>query len=115
MYDDVFYPTLGELRTAWEQPGLKHYPFTVDGVWAGASQRGEAPAYDSEPAPVLVELAQRYAVDKDANYIEWMDFSFFLGFNRDSGLTFHDIEYLNERIVFELGMLRLLTSSEKSF
>ena len=64
---------------------------------------------DAAPPPVHVAPAgSRYAVDPEEKYIEWMGFSFYLGFTRDIGLNLHDIRYEGERILYELSMQEAL-------
>lgn len=33
-----------------------------------------------------------------------MDFSFYIAFSRDTGMTLFDIKYKGERIIYELGL-----------
>jgi primary-amine oxidase len=105
LYNNIFYPSAAEFRAAWEKPGFEKLAKTVDGEFGGNTRRGEELPLETLPAPASVELAKRYSVDKDNNYVSWMDFTFYMAFDRDNGLRFHDLKYKQERIIYELGML----------
>jgi len=93
-----------EFRAAWEKPGFVKLTKAVDGAWAGTGrQEGYELPFETLPPPMSVETSKRYSVDKDNHYASWMDFSFYLAFDRDNGLKFFNIEYKGERIIYELG------------
>ncbi len=50
----------------------------------------------------------RFSVDVARQYVEWMDFSFYIGFSRDTGLSLFDVRYHGERVLFELGLQEAL-------
>ena len=106
LYNDIFYESIEELRAAWEKPDFVKLAKAQDGVWAGTSRHGDGPEleYETLPPPMMVEPSKRYSVDKDNHYASWMDFSFYLGFDRDNGLKFYNLEYMGERIIYELGI-----------
>jgi len=113
LYNNIFYETTSDLRTAWEKPDFVRNTKALDGEFGASSRRGDDLPYEEMPVPASVATAQRYAVDRANNYVSWMDFTFYLGFDRDNGLRFHNLKYKNERIIYELGMFSMLDLKSK--
>lgn len=64
---------------------------------------------DTAPPPVHVAPAgSRYAVDPEQKYVEWMGFSFYIGFTRDAGMGLYDIRFQGERLIYELSLQEAL-------
>lgn len=103
LYNDIFYDTVEEFRAAWEQADFVKLTKARDGPFGWTSRQGNELPYDTLPAPNDVSPVKRYAVDEDNKYVKWMDFGFYLAFDRDVGLKFYDVKYKEERIIFELG------------
>ncbi|KAK0611016.1 membrane copper amine oxidase [Immersiella caudata] len=109
LYNDIFYETTEEFRAAyWSEGFVKNSP-NVDGQWAQTGQVGKVEPLDLLPPPVQVAPAgSRYAVDPEQQYVEWMGFSFYVGFTRDAGMALYDIRYQGERIMYELSLQEAL-------
>ncbi|KAJ7032822.1 copper amine oxidase [Mycena alexandri] len=108
LYGDIFYSTTEEFRKAWKSPGFVKYELNLPGEWIGTDQTGDFFPADNIAPPVAVQpnglSGQRFAVDEAQKYVEWMDFSFYITFTRDTGLRLFDIKYRGERIIYELGL-----------
>lgn len=104
LYNDIFYDTAEEFRAAWEQPDFVKLTKARDGPFGWTSRQGDELPFDTLPAPNDVSPTKRYAIDEDNKYVKWMDFGFYLAFDRDVGLKFYDVKYKEERIIFELAM-----------
>ncbi|KAJ7769348.1 copper amine oxidase [Mycena metata] len=105
LYGDIFYSTTEEFRKAWKSPGFLKYELNLPGEWIGSDQTGNPfPADDVAPPVAVQPNGQRFAVDETQKYVEWMDFSFYITFTRDTGLRLFDIKYKGERIIYELGL-----------
>jgi primary-amine oxidase len=102
-YNGIFYKSIKKFREAWKKPGFVKLTKTKDGQFGSTARHGDELPYDTLPGPSMVESAKRYAIDKKNKFVRWMDFNFFLAFDRDTGLKFYEIKYKNERIIFELG------------
>ena len=117
-YNNFFSPSLDEFRKAI--PGLKTGK-NVDGPWGATDQAGPKLPRDELYPPVTVQPdGPRYAVDHEAKYVEWsvflkvrthsyadaltVDFSFYISFNWDVGVTLQDIKYKGERIIYQLAL-----------
>ncbi|RMX72312.1 hypothetical protein D0869_14743, partial [Hortaea werneckii] len=109
LYNDVFYPTTEAFRTAYWSGNFTKLGANVEGDWARTDQDGPVLAMDDQSPPVAVTLAgARYSVDHEEQYVEWMGFSFYLSFSRDTGLSLFDIRHKGQRILYELGLQEAL-------
>jgi primary-amine oxidase len=109
LYNDVFYETLDDFRAAFSSPGFQKLGTNVEGDWARSDQQGPVLPMDTAYPPTQVAPAgSRFAVDAEQKYVEWMDFSFYIGFTRDTGMALYDIRYKGERLLYELGLQEAL-------
>ncbi|KAJ9639223.1 hypothetical protein H2204_003834 [Knufia peltigerae] len=104
-YNGEFFKTTDEFKSAFHNGTFEYFKPTPDGDWGVTAPNAPALPHDEIPPPVSVQPAgPRFGVDTEETYIEWMDYSFFIGFTRDTGMRLFDIKYKGERIVYELGM-----------
>jgi primary-amine oxidase len=104
-YNNVWYESTEAFRNAFFSPGFEKLPINVDGPWATTDQSGPVLPMDTLSPPMAIAPAgSRYSVDVNEKYVEWMDFSFYVGFSRDTGLSLYDIKYKGDRIIYELGL-----------
>lgn len=109
MYNDIFYETTEEFRNAYFSPGFEKLPANVDGSWAQTDRDGPLLPMDAKPPPQAVAPGgSRYSVDQNAKFVEWMDFSFYVGFTRDRGMALYDIRHKGQRILYELSLQEAL-------
>ncbi|RMZ11590.1 hypothetical protein D0860_03316 [Hortaea werneckii] len=109
LYNDIFYPTTEAFRTAYWSGNFTKLGANVEGDWARTDQDGPVLPMDDQSPPVAVTPAgARYSVDREEQYVEWMGFSFYLSFSRDTGLSLFDIRYKGQRILYELGLQEAL-------
>ncbi|KAH8731081.1 copper amine oxidase [Phaeosphaeriaceae sp. PMI808] len=108
-YNGIFYNTTEEFRTDYWGGKVEKLLGNVDGEWGHTDQRGPILAHDTKAPPVMVApQGARFSIDHANKYVEWMGWSFYLGFKHDTGLVFHDISYKGQRILYELGMQEAL-------
>ncbi|EIM84675.1 copper amine oxidase [Stereum hirsutum FP-91666 SS1] len=107
-YDNIYYNSTQAFRDAWEAGELSRNVINKQGDWIGSDWTGEKMEFDEKAPPVMVQPGGdeglRYKVDVEEQYVEWMDFSFYIAFSRDTGMTLFDIKYKGERIIYELGL-----------
>lgn len=109
LYNDIFYKTTEEFRKAYFSPGFIKLGANVEGDWARTDQQGPVLPMDKNYPPLAVApTGARYSVDVARKYVEWMDFSFYVGFSRDTGVSLYDIRYKGERVLYELGLQEAL-------
>lgn len=91
LYNDVFYDNTEAFRAAYNSPGFQKLAPNDEGNWARTDRQGPILPYDTLSPPVSVAPAgSRYAVDEENKYVEWMDFSFYVGLTRDTGVALYD-------------------------
>lgn len=109
LYNDIFYETTEAFREAYYTPGFVKLGANVEGDWARTDQRGKSPPQDKKEPPIAVAPGgTRFSVDQEGQYVSWMDFSFYVAFSRDSGVSLFDIKYKGQRVLYELGMQEAL-------
>jgi len=109
LYNDIYYPTTADFRKAYWSGNFTKLGVNVDGAWAHTDQDGPImPMDNASPPSAVAPAGSRYSVDHTRKYVEWMDFSFYLGFSRDTGLSLHDIRYKGQRIIYELSLQEAL-------
>ncbi|KAK4963066.1 hypothetical protein LTR10_000694 [Elasticomyces elasticus] len=109
LYNDIFYKTTAEFRKAYWGGNFTKLGANVDGDWARTDQNGPTLPMDTATPPrAVAPSGARYSVDHARKYVEWMDFSFYMGFTRDAGLALYDIRYKGQRIIYELSLQEAL-------
>ncbi|KAK4059971.1 hypothetical protein Trihar35433_10515 [Trichoderma harzianum] len=108
-YNGIYYPTTNAFRTAAMSSNFTVLGANFDGPWARLDKQGTAMTYEHYPPPTAVMPgSNRFSIDTKENYVEWMDFSFFLSYNRDNGLRLFNVQYKGRRILYELGLQEAL-------
>lgn len=73
-FNNLFYPTHEAFRSAWNSTGFVK-PTRInntDSSWYGTDQFGDKLPFDTTPPPMSVQpKGQRFAVNKEQNYVEW--------------------------------------------
>ncbi|KAK6066824.1 Primary amine oxidase, lung isozyme [Seiridium cupressi] len=109
LYDDQYFETTETFREAYWSGVLPKLRPNLEGAWASTDPIDTTLPYDSNYPPTTIAPAgPRFGVDHDRKYVEWMGFSFFIGFSRDTGMALYDIKYKGERILYELGLQEAL-------
>ncbi|KAK6371693.1 hypothetical protein LTS17_008516 [Exophiala oligosperma] len=108
-YNGEFWDTTESFRTAFENGTFEILKVDQDGDWDATSPTGPVYEHDQTPPPTEVQPSgQRFAVDEEETYIEWMGYTFFMAFSRDTGMRLYDIKFKGERIIYELGLQEAL-------
>lgn len=109
LYNNIYYDTTDDFRLAFNSPDFVRLGANVDGPWTSTGQQGPVMPLDTLPPPAPLALGgSRYSLDREQKYVTWMDFSFYIGFSRDTGLALYDIRFKGERIIYELGLQEAL-------
>ncbi|KAF4996189.1 hypothetical protein FGRMN_4637 [Fusarium graminum] len=107
-YNGQFWPTTAAfikgVETLEQIPGPN-----VDGPWTSTQQQGGNLPHDDLHPPITVQPeGPRFGLDRKQNYVEWMDFSFYISNHKETGLQLHDIRYRGERLIYEFGLQEAL-------
>ncbi|KAH8434158.1 uncharacterized protein LDX57_011796 [Aspergillus melleus] len=109
LYNNIFYNTTDAFRAAYYSPGFVKLGANIEGDWARTGQHGETFPQDEKEPPVSVAPGgNRFSMDIEKQYVTWMDFSFYIGFSRHTGVSLFDIQYQGQRILYELGLQEVL-------
>jgi len=105
LYNDIFYDTFDEFRTAITTEGFVRNGANEDGSWAHTDQEGPIMKGDELYPPIpIAPQGSRFSIDPMKQYVEWMDFSFYIAFSRDTGVRLFNIKYKRDRIIYEIGL-----------
>ncbi|KAH7000475.1 copper amine oxidase [Ilyonectria destructans] len=108
-YNGIFYDTTEDFRAAYWSGKVEKLDGNWSGPWAETDQQGTIPPLDTMAPPVATApQGSRYNVDAERKYVEWMGWSFYIGFDRDSGMALYDIRYKGQRVLYELGLQEAL-------
>jgi primary-amine oxidase len=108
LYNDIYYTSTADFRAAWSSPSFEKagvHNIPSEYIALPGFKEEDSPPLDVRPHPFPIQPAEaRFEVDYDAQYVTWMDFSFYIAFGRDRGVRLFDIKYKGERVMYELGL-----------
>jgi primary-amine oxidase len=101
VYNHQVFPSTESFLKAFKNGALVRAPNRHDAdedfSWATGKRVGSPRDLDHLPGPHSVAFAGlRFRVDKEQQYISWMGWRMYLGFDRDMGLSLWDIRFNNE-------------------
>lgn len=109
LYNNIFYETTEEFKAAYYSSGFVKLGANVEGDWARSDQQGPVLPLDTHYPPTgVAPTGSRYSVDAERKFIKWMDFEFYIGYTRDTGMALYDIKYKGQRVLYELGLQEAL-------
>ncbi|AOA62681.1 Lysyl oxidase [Komagataella phaffii CBS 7435] len=113
IYNNKVYTSEEELYEATQKDDFVRLPkINVDDLsWTVIQRNSSSPVrhLDDRRAPQLVETqGRRWAFDADEEYFTWMDWGFYTAWSRDTGISFFDITFKGERIIYELSLQELI-------
>lgn len=101
-----------EFVAAYHNGTLKKLPSRPDQNknidWSTRKRVGEQRDLDHLPGPRSVSFGGlRFRVDRKTQYLSWLGWGLYLGFDRDMGMSLWDIRFRGERIIYEVeGIMR---------
>ncbi|TFK18079.1 amine oxidase catalytic domain-containing protein [Coprinopsis marcescibilis] len=108
VYHDQMFPSVESFLEAYQNGTLHRRPrpsIPQDELpWSSRRRVGKPRDLDHLPGPRSVSFAGlRFRVDRQQQYISWMGWGMYLGFDRDMGLSLWDIRFRGERIIYQLA------------
>ncbi|KAJ7600601.1 copper amine oxidase [Mycena floridula] len=108
VYNHQIFSGTDEFLAAWRNSTLIRPPHrpdqTGDLSWTTRKKIGTQRDLDHLPGPRSVSFAGlRFRVDKKSQFVSWMGWSMYLGFDRDMGLSLWDIRLKGERLIYQLA------------
>ena len=91
VHNGQMYHSLDDLVAAWKEGKLTRSPPTSPD-WATRAINGKRRDLDDRAGPRTVQFdGARYRIDEKEQYITWMGWAFYLGFERDMGVHLWDM------------------------
>ncbi|KAI0342901.1 amine oxidase catalytic domain-containing protein [Trametopsis cervina] len=109
VYNHQIFTTAEEFAEAYNNGTLRRLPKrpdqTEDMKWSSRYRPNTTPRdLDHLPGPRQVSFAGlRFRVDRKLQYVSWMGWGMYLGFDRDMGLSLWDIRFMKERLAYEIS------------
>lgn len=106
-YGTTLYNSTGEFVDAWKSGKMEILPQVLSNEtdWTFPAYVSGARDLDEKQAPVAVEPdGRRWAYSESDRYFTWMDWEFFVAWDRDRGMALYDVKFKGERILYELGL-----------
>ena len=112
MYNRQTFSGIDDFLQAYNNGSLVRIPQRPDQDEDDASsrswttrKRGHLPQRDLDnlPGPRSVSFSGlRFRVDRESQYVSWMGWCMYLGFDRDMGLSLWDVRIKGERIIYQV-------------
>ncbi|KAH8100993.1 amine oxidase catalytic domain-containing protein, partial [Cristinia sonorae] len=108
VYNYQVFQSIDEFLKAYNSGTLKRQKQQVndqmDNTWTTRARLGAQRDLDHLPGPRSVSFAGlRFRVDRATQYVSWMGWGLYLGFDRDMGMSLWDVRFRGERIIYELS------------
>jgi primary-amine oxidase len=107
-YSGVYYQNTQDFQDAVYAPSFKKPVPNVDGPWTSTDKQGELPLDDLSPPITVSEGSSRFTLDKEENFVSWMDFDFYLATSPELGTALYNIRFQKRRIIYELALQEAL-------
>ena len=93
VHNRKMYDSVDSFKEAWKRGELvRSLPDPEGGAWATRAIKGQTRDLDDRPGPRTVQFGgPRYRLDEDEQYVTWMGWSFYIGFERDMGVHLWDM------------------------
>lgn len=102
----VVYTSVEQFREGWASGKILKSPITTsDDSHLRKDRKGPLRELESRFAPTSLELdGKRYKVDTENRYVEYLGWTFYTRFTRNVGISFFDIRFKGERVIYELSL-----------
>lgn len=108
-YNGVLYDDQHALRTAVKEADFHRTPPNLDGSWTETEDYDSQPDGRELPPPVSIQpYGPRYKLDKEAQYVSWFGFTFYITTAQSTGISLFDIRFKGDRVAYELGLQEAL-------
>ncbi|KAK7029377.1 hypothetical protein VNI00_014631 [Paramarasmius palmivorus] len=104
VYGKQLFTSLESFLEAYRNGTLERRRVDGDVSWSTRKRVGSPRDLDHLPGPRSVSFAGlRFRVDRAKQYVSWMGWGMYLGFDRDMGLSLWDIRFKGSRIIYQLA------------
>ncbi|KAF4550103.1 Copper amine oxidase-like protein 4 [Elsinoe fawcettii] len=103
-YNGLYYDTDDELRAAMKQPDFQKALPNYDGDWTHTEDLTENEER-GDPPPVMIQpYGPRYKLDRKAQYVSYMGWTFYFTSFLSTGPALYDIRFRGTPVLYELTM-----------
>ena len=108
-YNGILYDNATMLRRAMTSPDFERLTLNKDGSWTDTEDLISHIPERNLPPPLSIQpQGPRYHLDRQAQYISWMNHSFYLSTSQSTALSLFDIRYGHNRVIYHLGLQEAL-------
>ncbi|KAK7191070.1 hypothetical protein DPSP01_007759 [Paraphaeosphaeria sporulosa] len=106
VYNLEVYDSVQAFYSAWKAGNVtKTSPPATNIEFLYKNKTGSTRELEDRMAPTVLSLdGNRFKVDKEEQYIEYLGWTFYMRFDYDVGVQFYDIRFRGERIMYELSL-----------
>ena len=106
VYNLEVYDSVEAFHTAWKAGKVTKTPPPATNIdFLYKNKTGPTRELEDRMAPTVLSLdGNRFKVDKQEQYVEYLGWSFYMRFDYDVGVQFYDIKFKGERIMYELSL-----------
>ncbi|KAJ3101106.1 hypothetical protein HDU97_001631 [Phlyctochytrium planicorne] len=110
VYENQVFTSAADFIKAYNDKTLKiSNKYQDEDEWSNMKSSGPTRPFEDREGPRSTEFAgKRYVVDPKERYVEWMGWSFYIRFNRDTGVALYDVRFKGERIAYEITLSEAL-------
>ncbi|KAG8630368.1 hypothetical protein KVT40_001987 [Elsinoe batatas] len=103
-YNGLYYDTGDDLRAAIKEPGFQKALPNYDGDWTETEDLTENEER-ADPPPVMIQpFGPRYKLDRKAQYVSYMGWTFYFTSFLSTGPALYDIRFRGSPVLYELTM-----------
>ncbi|KAK8079437.1 hypothetical protein PG997_007255 [Apiospora hydei] len=106
VYNLIVYNSTDAFRAAWAAGEITKTPKpTTNDSFLNKNRTGTIRDLEGRFAPTMLTLdGNRYRVDVVNNYVTYMGWSFYMRFDKDTGVQFYDVRFKGESVLYELSL-----------
>jgi len=88
-----------------QSPDFVKVPLNIPGNWTDTEEFDNGLPGRDKPPPVMIQPGgSRFLLDKEQKFVSYMGFEFYISTASDIGMTLHDIRFLGDSVIYEVGL-----------
>lgn len=92
VHNKTLYPSVSAFLSAWQEGNTTKSPPEEPFEWSTRTRRTPTRDMDDRPGPrTVLPGGARFKVDEEEQWVSWLGWEFYLGFERDMGVHLWDM------------------------